>query len=307
MRRDDSYGLIAVVAFFAGCDSSEVTGPSLAASVPYVADVVTEIIESDITGREYQISVALPLNYSESTESYPVLYAVDANGQFGTVVETVRILNYDINFPPLLIVGIGYPVGGRQIFADGPRAIDLTPTQDIDWLDAMTGAGIYAPNGSGGADKFLQFIREELMDAIESTYRADSSDRSFYGHSFGGLFGIYALFQDETPFDRMIIGSPSLWWDNRYMFRMEEEFSQTHSNLPARVFMSVGCDEDDELHVESGGWGRMVTNFNDFVDVIKRRSYEGLVWHHMCFEDENHGSVIPATISRGLRYIYEVP
>jgi len=45
---------------------------------------------SEASKRVYQISVALPDSYSAQHEPYPVLYAADANSEFGTVVETAR-------------------------------------------------------------------------------------------------------------------------------------------------------------------------------------------------------------------------
>ena len=53
------------------------------------------VMTSKVTERDYQISIALPRGYGESTERYPVLYAVDANGQFGTVVESARLMQPD--------------------------------------------------------------------------------------------------------------------------------------------------------------------------------------------------------------------
>ena len=41
---------------------------------------------------EYQLSVALPHGYGDTERAYPVLYILDANGQFGTVTEAVRAL-----------------------------------------------------------------------------------------------------------------------------------------------------------------------------------------------------------------------
>ena len=48
----------------------------------------------------------------------------------------------------------------------------------------------------------------------------------------------------------------------------------------------------------------MTRNFDRLVSVLEARRYEGLRWTAHMFEDENHNSVVPATISRGLRYIY---
>ena len=133
---------------------------------------------------------------------------------------------------------------------------------------------------------------------VESEYRADSMDRALYGHSFGGLFGAYTLFKSDGAFQRFIIGSPSLWWDDRTIFELESEYSASRNDLSARVFLSVGQLEPEEPY-------RMVTNFQEFISILERRDYDGFDLEWWIFEDETHNSVIPPTISRGLRSIYK--
>ena len=122
------------------------------------------VITSEITGRTYEISVALPRGYGESTETYPVLYTTDANGSFGTVVEATRILRLPDEVPELINVGVGYP-RGRFWNALSPRAKDLTPTSDSEWEKeaAIRRPEFPTPEGSGGAPGFLRFVKEELI------------------------------------------------------------------------------------------------------------------------------------------------
>jgi predicted alpha/beta superfamily hydrolase len=87
------------------------------------------------------------------------------------------------------------------------------------------------PNGLGGAEGFLQFITDELAPAIEDLYGGDPDDRALLGFSLGGLFTAYALLQ-EGLLKRFIIGSPSLWWDNRMMFELEERRAEGPGSCP---------------------------------------------------------------------------
>ena len=81
----------------------------------------SRVVTSTTTGRTYQISVALPRDYAESTGTYPVVYAVDANGEFGIVVESARLMRIDELVPPLIVVGVGYPVGSLTHTSSAPR------------------------------------------------------------------------------------------------------------------------------------------------------------------------------------------
>jgi hypothetical protein len=53
----------------------------------------------------------------------------------------------------------------------------------------------------------------------------------------------YVLFHNEGLFKRFVIGSPSLWWNNRAILSAEESFAASGKPLPARVFFSVGLLE----------------------------------------------------------------
>ncbi len=281
-----------VLAFF-GCSSTREDIPA-----PALADSISEIITSTLSGRAYQITVALPRGYAESIESYPVLYMVDANGQFGTMVETARQLRFEETVPEMIIVGIGYPVG-RMWDAQAPRNIDLTPTADPNWVQqrAIDFPQYPAPAGSGGAPVFLDFIISELIPTVEQDYRVDSTNRAYYGHSFGGLFGVYALLHNQGIFQRFIIASPSLWWDDKVSFRLESDYSASRSDLPARVFFSMGALETHPMF-------DMVSNLEQFQSVLEARQYEDFEYTVRYFEEETHNTVISRSIVRGLSWIY---
>lgn len=272
----------------------------------FLADVDSYVLDSSVhEDRQYQISVALPRTYQESEHSYPVLYALDANSEFGIIAETVRLLAIGKKVPEMVVVGIGYPTGGRYMYSVKYRTLDYTPTVDEKWLAEEKSRNLpelSIPAGTGGAPKFLQFIRKQLIPLIEKQYRVKSDDRILLGHSFGGLFTTYTLFQRNRLFQHFVIGSPSLWWHDRVMFNVEEEYAQTHKSLPARVFISVGSDEDK--YKDKDDDEKTVSPFKEFVKVLEKRNYADFKWESHLFEDETHVSVIPATISRGLRSIY---
>jgi predicted alpha/beta superfamily hydrolase len=131
-------------------------------------------LSSKSVGQEYRIVVALPRNYAESNDKYPVLYVSDAEMLFGWVTTLVRsAANLRVLFPGdspltlyarapnLIVAGIGYPT----TVVDQPklwwslRSRDLTPTQNPDDARAVGMEGTFG----GNAEKFLRFMRDELM------------------------------------------------------------------------------------------------------------------------------------------------
>lgn len=248
--------------------------------------------------------MALPSGYSKEHAPYPVLYAADANAEFCTVVETARALAFEHQIPDLVVVGIGYPNSGQGFAAsNADRTLDLTPSSDPRWIaesaKESAAQGLPPATASGGAATFLSFIRNDLAPAIGKNYNVSHEDRAWFGHSFGGLFGIYAMLHNDGLFHRFIIGSPSIWWNQRSILVEEKSFAESRKQLRARLFLSAGSEEEKEFTSYA-----MVSNLQAFVDTLRSRKYAGLEIQSHIFEGESHLSVVPATISKGLRSIY---
>jgi uncharacterized protein len=112
------------------------------------------------------------------------------------------------------------------------------------------------------------------------------------GDSLGGLFVIHTLLTSPQSFSRYIAGSPSLWWDNQMILREAASATSAH----ARVFLSVGSREERDGMIDP--IGRLDTLLR-----TKIHPRQGYTVH--VFDGETHSSVVPATIGRGLRAVFE--
>ncbi len=271
-------------------------------SYPEVSLISTEkrMLYSKIVEQDFEIYISLPYKYFMSDTTYPVLYSLDANVKFGmmsNVVNNLGTLTRDI--PEIIVVGIAYPI---KSIADWAvlRKRDTTPTskpeydkQWADYLNKATGRDDIVVQ-SGSADKFLAFISDELIPFIESNYRASSNDRALQGTSSGGLFTLYALFQQPEMFQRYFAGSPSINWDEPYMFKLENDFAASHKDLPVKLFMCVGGLESESY----------INNMNKMGKLLRSRNYPNLELETFVFENETHGTTGPASICRGLKILY---
>ncbi|MCK5651939.1 MAG: hypothetical protein KAJ42_11195, partial [Gemmatimonadetes bacterium] len=86
---------------------------------------------------------------------------------------------------------------------------------------------------------------------------------------------LYTLFHAPDSFDRYIVGSPSIWWDEKITMQFEEEYAAAYTDLPAEVFMSVRLLEEDPEIPESAT-AAMVTNVREMAERLNNRSYPGL-------------------------------
>jgi hypothetical protein len=236
-------------------------------------------IRSASTGRDYDIYVHVPSDYAkETTKKYPVLYILDGQWDFKLMDSVLGGLVYDKFMPEIILVGITYSGANPDYFS--LRAMDLTPT------------ATEQVKGSGGGPKFLKFLKEELIPFIETNYRADSSQRILQGQSYGGLFTLYAMFSDPGLFSAYIAASPAVTYDERYAFKQEAAYAQSHKELPVKLFLAVGGSED------------LTTPVEEFMKQLRSRDYKGLKLETRVIEGERHASNKPELFNRGLRYIF---
>ena len=153
---------------------------------------------------------------------------------------------------------------------------------------------------AGGAENFLDFLNDDIKALVNSKFHIDTQDQTYCGFSLGGLFGLYTLFTSSDSFDRYVIGSPSIWWNDKYILKLEENYSKTNKNLTAKVFMSIGALEEED---DNDGFN-MVTNFNNLSKTLLNRKYAGFDLKTSILEDETHCSAVLATLNRGLRNVF---
>lgn len=156
-------------------------------------------LASSITGQRYRIFVTVPETPAPAA-GYRVLYALDGNASFPLLSLMARTAARRSEAAPV-IVGIGYASAGDYDLAG--RARDYTPPS----------AG--APGTEGGADRFLDFIEQELKPLVRSLAAVDPQRQALYGHSFGGLCALHALFTRPGMFQTYIAASPSIWYRER--------------------------------------------------------------------------------------------
>ncbi len=147
---------------------------------------------------------------------------------------------------------------------------------------------------TGDAEQFFNFIKDELIPFVDDSYRTEPSDRSIWGQSLGGLFVTNCLFRDNRPFLRHLATSASPTWDNRWIFRKEESFAKSHSNLEAKLFLT-----------EDNATPRCIDAWRDFCEILRKRDCEGFDFDCKLYENEGHSSCRPSSLTEGLRFLFK--
>lgn len=232
----------------------------------------TFTIQSTSNGAAYNIRVAVPDNYN-TAQKYDVVYVLDGENDFDFVACNTRKISSEMGKLNALVVGIGY---GNN------RAVDYTPSD--------------AKEGNGGADKFMAFIKNELIPKMEKEYCADTSrkSRAILGHSFGGLFATYAFAKYNSVFGNYIMLSPSLWYDDEILLRIEQESRPANQNNPQVVFLGLGELENS---------GRMLAPYTAFLQRLQS-NYRNLKVDNNIEPQLNHMGSKNPNIIKGLEFYF---
>ena len=187
-------------ALLAAALSLSLAAPLLAEPLQAEPLVIGESLRlaSQVLAETRRINVYLPAGYAEApNDRWPVLYMPDGGlaEDFLHVAGLLQVSAGNLTMRPFILVGI----------ENTERRRDLTgPTE-------QAGDRKIAPR-VGGSAAFRQFLREELMPAVQARYRT-TRERAVIGESLAGLFVVETWVLEPTLFDSYIAIDPSLWWN----------------------------------------------------------------------------------------------
>jgi enterochelin esterase-like enzyme len=121
-------------------------------------------------------------------------------GHTWQVAETVEKLVESGRIPPIVVAGVDHAGKGR--------IREMTPTE-----------GDHP--GAGLGHRYGRFLVEELVPFLEQEYEVDptAGNLSMGGSSLGGLVTLAVAQQYPGRFNRLLVMSPSVWWDDGVMLR----------------------------------------------------------------------------------------
>jgi uncharacterized protein len=213
-----------ILVFLFSCKVKETLDPSL----------TTEFfIDSAEKGKTYRIWVQLPEGYNSSTQKYPTVYVLDPDDKATDgptnifyIAKICQNLSKTMQKSNVIVIGIRH---------GDFREIDYTPTK-------FTTKGF---SGEGGGEKYMNFVKKELIAKVEKDYRAipNREKRTIIGHSLGGLCGAYTFAKHNETFGNYLLLSPSLIYDDEIILQYEQETRATIKSRPQLVYFGVGGTE----------------------------------------------------------------
>jgi predicted alpha/beta superfamily hydrolase len=224
---------------------------------------------SAVLNEDRTIMISLPDGYNVNTKKYHILYMVDGQWNFNHTAQTVGWISDKGIIPQTIVVGI---------HTGENRERDLTPTQNKE------------NKLGGGADKFYEFIKEELIPFIDKNYRTYNY-RVLGGVSMGGLFVMHAFVSDPQIFTAYLALSPSMWWDNRIMLNKTEDYLSKNPKLHNHLHVAI-ANEGTQMGVDS------------LATILKKYSPKELIWKYDKYPEEIHETVNYKGIWDGLKFVF---
>ncbi|MEP7042593.1 MAG: alpha/beta hydrolase-fold protein [Dokdonella sp.] len=258
----------------------------------------TAVYELTATGtdRHYQVWVDVPDSYAASDKPYPVVFVNDALYAF-PLVRSIRNLlgQHGRNIEDFILVGLPPQTG---LTSKESRSRDYTPSNPL--IDPAHDKDDYSGERYGEAAAYRDYIEQQVFPLIATQYRADMQRKVYAGHSLGGLFGSYVLLTKPQMFQTYILSSPSLWFDKHAIGQYETTYAAAHTDLPARVMLYAGMYETTKAGPRYFKQTDLIGDMQGFVRTLKSHAYPNLSIDSHVIEDEDHLTVFPVTISRGL-------
>jgi hypothetical protein len=262
-RSDFARRSIAAMAFLAlalvGCGGGD-GGPAREGALD------TKIITSRVSGSAYLLNIYLPPASAGPRDSLPVVYVLDGESWFATLVDIVESSRTRI-----IIVGID---------SSGQRDQDFVPPNSC-------------TPGGGGHVAYFDFIRQELIPYIEGAIGGDPSQRALFGHSHGGSFVLYAMFSEsplEHSFKAYLASDSSVACMSTIAYGWEQSYASAYGQLPVR------------LQVSYATLGNYTTNI-EYATAVAQRNYGQLAFVAQAYTGTHRG-IVPQVLADGIAFAF---
>ncbi len=257
-------------------------------SKPFVLGVIEEI-QSVQLGEKRTMNIYLPEGYTKNdTIKYPVVYLLDgsADEDFIHVVGLYQFNNFSwINrVPKSIVVGI----------------VNVDRKKDFTYPTAIEADKKKYPT-TGHSDKFIKFLEKELQPFIEKNYNTNSS-KTIIGESLGGLLATEILLNKPALFNKYIIISPSVWWDNGSLLNQSSVVLQNSLSSKIDIYIGVGKEGLTPSDIPRV----MEVDANVLAEKVRNVQNKNVTVYFDYLPEENHATIGHQAIFNALRMLYPV-
>lgn len=235
--------------------------------------------------RHYRLWIGRP-DRPAPAAGYPVLWMLDGNAALGAL-QPGQLQALAAADAPLL-VAVGYQT--EQRIERNARTYDYTPSVPglAEQVDPLTG------QPSGGVDAFLDLLTQRMRPMVAAVAPIDLARQTLWGHSYGGLAVLHALFTRPEAFSDYAAASPSLWWRDGAIVKEAQGLPTRLGASRPQLLLMRGTAEPSQPRGPSVG--DVEAPARALVGDLQK--IPGLRVSYQRFEGLNHGPMLPASLHR---------
>ena len=249
---------------------------------------ITRTIQSQVLNQSRQLSIYLPDSYKDSSSyrRYPVLYVRDGGKFFHVFSGAVQQMAADAtpHIPHMIVVAIH----------ETDRVRDSSWTRS---LIGFTGKEDEGFRSSGGGERFLRFLEQELVPYIDKEF-STVPYRIYCGYSFTGLSVVDAFLANNGVFDAYLMIDPSWWWDDYLMEKRAAAELAGRKFERAQLFIAASGEPYPEKYFIKA------RDVESLAVMLRKTNPAGLEWKFQRYADESHHSMALRSLYDGLSYFF---
>ena len=210
---------------------------------------------------------------------YPVIYVLDPEAHFPSIVSMIERLSYEELCPQMIVIGVN--VKSEE------RIKEMFPIND--------------------EDKFHQFLENELIPFVDEKYPTFPY-RVLFGHSLTGLRTVHTAINHPELFNAYIAIDPSLCHEYCSWYTKYEEQIENFELGKDRMFLAMahtmGDKDTTEIRKDTSG---LATHMNSMMNLSenmlkKNNAKEHYKWKY--YPEHSHGGVTLRASLDGLENIF---
>lgn len=256
----------------------------------YGQHIESKKIDSKVLGQSRNLWIYTPWQYEEFPEKKrEVIYVFDAQAReyFDVVHSTIQFFGGEEY--AFIVVGV-----------ESPFIKEKKQSRNTDFLPKPVNEETIKKYGEfvGGADRFIGFLKEELIPFIDKNYRT-LPQRVAIGHSNGGTFICYSLLKESNLFNSFIAISPNLAYDDGQVVNRFMKFNPDDLKLQKFLFIS-SANENEETSTRWKGWNE---SNEKVIAKLKNKKFNSKIY--LVTKDfsatEDHNTTFPIGTFYGLK------
>lgn len=236
-------------------------------------------IDSEILNEKQEAWIRFPNDFENAKDSLSLLVLLDGDEYFKIASDITELYEWSNRMPKTVIIGLPSSVESRWKYY---TPSNTPPTNEMTREDSLLNIN------SGNFEKYADFIEKELIPKLSKELRAKFISKSIFGHSNGGLGAMSFYLLRPNIFDKYIVASPALIWDDYFLLNQLGAKSRAEN-----LYMTLG----------TGGWDYKV---NSLEKVIAKLKVTNKNFSFVENNEEGHATNGMRTLLDGLKYVYKI-